>query len=93
MSREITDTQEPEIEVEEQYDFHCITCSDEALPVRVLSVNEASALARVEVGSVEEEVDISLVDTVAPGDIVLVHGGVALSVVDEGDDVAGEANR
>jgi len=30
-----------------------------------------------------EEIDISLVESIAPGDIVLVHGGVAIERVDE----------
>ncbi len=64
-------------------DFHCITCSDEAVTVRVLSVDQESALAKVEVvlGGATEEVDISLVDAVTPGDMLLAHGGVALARV------------
>ena len=64
-------------------DFHCITCSDEAVRVRVLSVDLEAALARVELaeGSATDEVDISLVDAVIPGDLLLSHGGVALARV------------
>lgn len=61
--------------------FHCITCSDEVLPAHVLSIDEAANLAVVVVGSdatATTEADISLVDAVAPGDVLLVHGGVAL---------------
>jgi hydrogenase maturation factor len=61
--------------------FVCITCSDQALPARVLSIDEDMALARVAVGNSIEEVDISLVDRVEPGDTLLVHGGVALGNV------------
>ncbi len=83
MSRNIAKENDLNTEHQEQLDFHCITCSDEALPARVLSINEAAALAQVEAGGITEEVDISLVDAVAPGDLLLVHGGVALSNLDE----------
>ena len=60
---------------------HCITCSDEALPVRVLRVDQESGIALVEVNDTTEEIDITLVDSVAPGDLVLVHGGVAIGLL------------
>ncbi|MGA7732298.1 MAG: HypC/HybG/HupF family hydrogenase formation chaperone [Chloroflexia bacterium] len=59
-------------------EFHCATCSDEALPARVLATDEASSMAVVELQGATTEVDISLVDNVEPGDTLLVHGGVAL---------------
>ena len=59
--------------------FHCITCSDAALPARVLSVDAETGLALVAVAEATEEIDISLVEDVAPGDMLLVHGGVALA--------------
>lgn len=62
---------------------HCITCSDEALPVTVLHVDSETGLALVAVKDTTEEIDISLVDTVAPGDVLLVHGGVAIGYADE----------
>ncbi|GAC1363063.1 MAG: hypothetical protein NVS2B12_20960 [Ktedonobacteraceae bacterium] len=62
---------------------HCITCSDEALPVKVVSIDHTSGLAQVEVQNIIEEVDITLVDDIAVGDIVLVHGGVVLGHPDE----------
>ncbi len=62
---------------------HCITCSDEAIPVKIMSINQASGLALVEVQNVTEEIDITLVDDVSVGDIVLVHGGVAIGHPDE----------
>jgi hydrogenase maturation factor len=62
---------------------HCITCSDEALQVRVLYVDEENGLAQVTLNGTVEEIDISLVESIAPGDIVLVHGGVAIERVDE----------
>ncbi len=62
---------------------HCFTCSDEANPVRVLRVNNETGLAFVEVGEEIEEIDITLVEDVTPGDIVLVHAGVAIAYLDE----------
>ena len=57
---------------------HCVTCSDEALPAKVLRIDEQSGLALVTVKDATEEIDITLVDNVAPGDILLVHGGLAI---------------
>ena len=65
---------------------HCITCSDEALPVRVLHVDPETGLATVEVKDTTEEIDITLVDHVVPGDVLLVHGGVAIGHLDEAND-------
>jgi hydrogenase maturation factor len=62
---------------------HCITCSDEAQQVRVLNVDEEHGLAQVTLNGIEEEIDISLVERIAPGDTLLVHGGVAIARVDE----------
>ena len=62
---------------------HCITCSDEALQVRVLSVDEENGLAQVTLNDMSEEIDITLVERIAPGDVLLVHGGVAIARVDE----------
>ncbi len=62
---------------------HCITCSDEAVAVKVLQVEQESGLALVEVEDQTEEVDITLVEHVAPGAILLVHGGVAIALLEE----------
>ncbi len=58
---------------------HCITCSDEARPAKVLSVDYATGLAQVALGSITDEVDITLVDEVVPGVVLLIHGGVAIA--------------
>ena len=58
---------------------HCVTCSDEALPAKILYVDMETGLALVEVKDTTEEIDITLVEHVVPGDMVLVHGGVAIS--------------
>jgi hydrogenase maturation factor len=59
-------------------DGHCLTCSDQAIPVKVLCVNHETGLAQVTIGEETEEIDITLVDNVAPGDTLLAHGGVAI---------------
>lgn len=61
-------------------DEHCITCSDEILTAQVLSVDSARGLALVQIAQVTAEVDILLLEHVAPGDTLLVHGGIALSL-------------
>ncbi len=64
-------------------DEGCITCGDEAHPVRVLSADEATGLA-VCAGEdgLPVEVEVGLVDPVAAGDVLLVHAGVALTCLD-----------
>ncbi len=63
---------------------YCLTCSDEALPVKVLRVDQATGIALVAVSDQLEEIDITLVEQVVAGDVLLVHGGVAMAHVDEG---------
>jgi hydrogenase maturation factor len=61
---------------------HCITCSDEALAARVLRIDQDTGVAFVTIEEVTEEVDITLIDDVAPGDMLLVHGGVAIAIAE-----------
>ncbi len=58
---------------------HCITCSDEGIPMRVERIDGARGLAlcAADDGS-RSTVEIALV-SVQPGDRVLVHAGVALT--------------
>lgn len=64
---------------------HCVTCSDEARPMRVLAV-EPTALARcIDEDGATSEVMIDLVDGVVAGDTVLVHAGVAIAVTDNAE--------
>ncbi len=58
---------------------HCITCSDEGIPMQVERIDEdrGLALCAAEDGS-KSTVEITLVEPVAPGDRLLVHAGVAL---------------
>jgi hypothetical protein len=63
-------------------DGHCVTCSDEALQAQVLRVDAVSQLALVAIRGVTMEIDTSLVDEVQPGYMLLVHGGVAIALID-----------
>ncbi|MDQ1741473.1 MAG: HupF/HypC family [Pseudonocardiales bacterium] len=57
----------------------CITCGDEGIPMRVLAIDEARALALCETAAGERStVEIALVDA-GPGDEVLVHAGTAIA--------------
>jgi hydrogenase maturation factor len=71
---------------------HCITCSDEGVPMRVVSYDASAGLAwcvdaadrRAEEGTTEDmtggmtEVMTALVESVCVGDLLLVHAGTAL---------------
>lgn len=57
----------------------CLTCGDVALPSAVVRVSGNTAVVRTAQG--EEEADVTLVAPVVPGELVLVHGGVALERV------------
>ncbi|MEV6984380.1 hydrogenase assembly protein HupF [Sphaerisporangium sp. NPDC051017] len=72
----------------------CLTCSDEALPARVLRLTGSGlAVVRVrgtacvegaeEAEEVEEQVSVALVDC-GPGDTVLVHAKEAIAVIAKG---------
>jgi hydrogenase maturation factor len=58
----------------------CITCSDTAVPVRVRKLLP-DGLALVDTGAGDEEVSVALVDA-GPGDVVLVHAGEAIAVLE-----------
>ncbi|MGH2494562.1 MAG: HypC/HybG/HupF family hydrogenase formation chaperone [Ktedonobacteraceae bacterium] len=65
---------------------HCITCSDEALAAKVLRIDQQMGVAFVSIDDATEEVDITLIDDVVEGDMILVHGGVAIGLLDEAND-------
>jgi hydrogenase expression/formation protein HypC len=69
----------PGREAPECHDDVCITCSDEAVQVRVIQLR-GDDLAMVDTGSGLEEVSVALVDA-AVGDLVLVHAKEAIAVV------------
>jgi HupF/HypC family protein len=60
----------------------CITCSDEGRMAEVTVVHEGGS-AEVLAAGLRETIDVSLVDPVRPGDLVLVHAGVAITVLQE----------
>ncbi len=55
---------------------HCVTCSDEAVPARVIDIDSPNAT--VEIDGKRERVGIELVEPVEPGDTLLCHAGIAL---------------
>ena len=59
----------------------CITCSDEGRVAEVVAIDN-SGQAEVRAGGRRETVDVTLVDPVRPGDLLLVHAGTALTVLD-----------
>jgi hydrogenase maturation factor len=54
---------------------HCVTCSDEGVPMRIQALRD-NGTALCDGGT---EVMVELVAPVEPGDEVLVHAGVALA--------------
>lgn len=64
-------------------DHHCLTCSDEIVPVRVIRIDQDTGLALVEVSNQIEEIDITLVEDISLGDLLLAHGGVAIGRQEE----------
>jgi hydrogenase maturation factor len=62
---------------------HCITCSDEGIEMTVLRATGADGLAACrDAGGEDAEIDVALVEAVRPGDVVLVHAGVAIALLD-----------
>jgi hydrogenase maturation factor len=65
--------------VPECHETHCVTCSDEAVAMRVLKVDERRELALCEDPSgAHSTVEVALVLPVATGDELLVHAGTAI---------------
>jgi hydrogenase maturation factor len=59
---------------------HCITCSDEGLPMRVLALADESGLAVcADEAGADQSVAVDLLESVAVGDDILVHAGVAIA--------------
>jgi hydrogenase maturation factor len=60
-------------------DGHCVTCSDEGVPMQVVSVDgDGIAHCRDGEGS-QSDVMTDLLGAVSAGDMLLVHAGVALT--------------
>ena len=62
----------------------CIVCSDAGIPLRVVSIDGDDALCEDTVGN-RTEIAIELVKPVAVGEVLLTHGGVALSKIEKAD--------
>jgi hydrogenase maturation factor len=60
----------------------CITCSDEGRVAEVRSLRN-DGLVEVVIEGAYETVDATLVGPVAPGDLLLVHAGVALTIFED----------
>jgi hydrogenase maturation factor len=70
----------------------CITCSDEALPMRVRRIDAERELALCEdAGGRRTSVEIALLEGVAVGDELLVHAGTAIARA--GGEEAGRDNE
>ena len=68
-------------------DNHCLTCGDEAVAVKVMSVDREQGLAFCSLWSdtgLTEEIDITLIENVTVGDILLAHAGVAIALQEKG---------
>jgi hydrogenase maturation factor len=64
--------------------YHCVTCSDEGIEMRVVAVDEDRGLALCAgPGGERSSVEIALVGAVAPGERLLVHAGTALTRLTE----------
>lgn len=63
--------------------FHCVTCSDEGVPMRVAALHDDPDLAIcVDDEGARTEVMTALVENVRVGDRLLVHAGTALLRLD-----------
>ncbi len=60
----------------------CLTCGDVAVPVTVVEVEEPDALCEDALGQ-RARVGVELVMPVEVGSRLLVHAGVAISILDE----------
>ena len=69
-------------------DHHCLTCSDEMVTVSVIHIDQDTGLALVEVRNQIEEIDITLVEDISLGDLLLAHGRVAIGRLEEGSTYA-----
>jgi hydrogenase maturation factor len=72
--------------------YHCITCGDDGVAMRVVTVDEGRGLALCAAADGERQaVEIALVGAVAPGDALLVHAGTALTRLPDAADAEAPA--
>lgn len=74
-------------------EHHCITCSDEGVPMRIEELLDAGLARCVDMMDRRSEVMTALVGDVAVGDLVLVHAGTAILQLpdSESNEAGGEA--
>lgn len=66
--------------MQRDHDSHCITCGDEAVPLRVVRIDFERELALCENEDGERTtVEIALVTPVALEEVLLVHAGTAIA--------------
>ncbi len=63
---------------------HCVTCSDEGVPMRIVEPPADGVAVCVDAGGSRSAVMTDLVPSAALGDAVLVHAGVALARLEAG---------
>lgn len=68
----------------------CVTCADEGRLGEVQGTADVAGIAPVRTATGPEPVDVSLLGEVAAGDLVLVHGGVAVTRCGTDGDAVGE---
>jgi hydrogenase maturation factor len=65
----------------------CITCGDEAIPMRVIEVDRVRGLALCsDIEGRHSSVETALVDPVVHGEVLFVHAGTALARPAEWDE-------
>jgi hydrogenase maturation factor len=63
---------------------HCITCGDQGIEMRVAAAADDAGLAACQgADGARSEVDVLLVEPVVPGELLLVHAGVAIARIEE----------
>lgn len=61
---------------------HCITCADEGVPMTVLAVDARRGLALcADAEDAHSTVETALIDSVKPGDTLLVHAATAIAAL------------
>jgi HupF/HypC family len=64
----------------ESHGDHCVTCGDDGIPMTVVAVDLDRGLALCAgEGGARSTVETALVESVHPGDVLLVHAGTALA--------------